>query len=125
MKALNLDELFNNLAKDGESDIEVSTVFEGVMDLIIAELKPGRILNPHYHSEGSEYYQVLSGEAKMKLGTHSDNEIKWSHLYDLREGDLIEVKENIVHVLENTSNKIARLIFIAPKKHMGEDRFFI
>lgn len=125
MEKISLENAFMKLRKDSETDIEVSILFEGVMDLIVAELKPGRVLSPHYHLNGSEYYQVLSGKAKMKLGQVDENRVTWSDSIELQGGDVIEVKEKIVHVLENSGDEVVRLIFIAPKSHLGDDRIFI
>jgi mannose-6-phosphate isomerase-like protein (cupin superfamily) len=125
MNIHNLNESFDRLVKDEKSDIQTCQVIEGELSLLIAELKAGKKLPAHYHTCGSEIYQVLSGEGRVELGERCENStIHWNEAFDLRAGDVFEVKAGRVHCLSGGDEDL-RLIFFTPPSHLGEDRIFI
>jgi mannose-6-phosphate isomerase-like protein (cupin superfamily) len=125
MKLHNLNELFGHLIKDEASDIQTLAVIQGDTSLLIAELKAGKKLPAHYHTRGSEIYQVLSGQGRVELGQlNGDNTIRWEYAFDLRAGDVFEVYPHQVHRLSGGAEDL-RLIFFTPPSHLGDDRIFI
>jgi mannose-6-phosphate isomerase-like protein (cupin superfamily) len=125
MKPVNINSLFKNLKKDPKSDIELLKVIDGNTSLLIAELKPNRTLSAHYHKNGSEIYQVISGNGSMECGKLLNGNLTWEDKFLLTTGDIIEVKENEVHRLSNNGDIPLRLIFITPPSHLENDRIFI
>ena len=125
MELYNLEQLFSQLIKDEESDIQTRRVTQGSMSLIVAELKAGRKLPAHYHTKDAEIYQVISGQGRMALGRLLDGErVEWDKIFELKAGDILEVAPFIVHSLQG-GNEDLRLIFITPPSHLGDDRIFV
>lgn len=125
MEVNNLNQLFDHLIKDEESDIQTKHVINGDVSLLIAELKAGKKLPAHYHTKGGEIYQVISGKGCIELGQLSeDNRIEWNETFDLQAGDILEIEPLVVHRLLGGSEDL-RLIFITPPSHLGEDRIFV
>ena len=125
MEIQNVNLLFDHLVKDEESDIQMLKLTNGIMQLLIAELKDGKKLLSHYHKEGTEIYQILSGEGKIELGELLGDAIKWNDSFTIRAGDVFEIMPNVVHRLSNYGGEVLRMIFFAPPSHMGEDRTFL
>jgi len=124
MEIQNVNLLFDHLVKDEESDIQMLKLTNGIMQLLIAELKDGKKLPSHYHKEGTEIYQILSGEGKIELGELLGAAIKWNDSFTIRAGDVFEIMPNVVHRLSNYGGEVLRMIFFAPPSHMAEDRTF-
>ena len=125
MEKLNLNAAFEQLEQDIESDIEVLKLIDGDPCFVIAQLKSGRTLSAHYHNEGSEIYQILSGEGKMETGKLSGTHVLWNQCFQISQGDVFEIKANRVHRLSNVGQDPLKLVFITPPSHLGEDRFFL
>ena len=125
MEILNVNQLFDQLIKDEKSDIQMLKLTNGIMQLLIAELKAEKKLSAHYHNEGTEVYQILSGEGKIELGELSSGTVIWNDSFTIRAGDVFEVMPNIIHRLSNDGCEVLRMIFFAPPSHMGEDRTFL
>ena len=125
MEMQNINQLFDHLVKDEKSDIQMLKLTNGIMQLLIAELKAEKKLSAHYHNEGTEIYQILSGEGKIELGKLSGDTVIWNNSFTIKDGDVFEIMPNVVHRLSNESTEVLRMIFFAPPSHMGEDRTFI
>lgn len=125
MEIFNTSQLFSQLKPDPESDIQMLKLIDGTMSLLIAELKAGKKLSAHYHNEGTEIYQILSGEGIIELGKLSDKTIIWNKSFTVNTGDIFEIEPNIVHRLSNDGTDVLRLIFLAPPSHLDEDRVFL
>lgn len=125
MEKFNLNGSFEQLEQDTESDIEVVKLIDGNPCFIIAQLKSGRTLSAHYHHQGSEIYQILSGEGKMETGELSGANVLWNTCFQIKQGDVFEIKANRVHRLSNVGKDPLKLVFITPPSHLGEDRFFL
>lgn len=125
MQKQNINRLFDSLVDDPESDIRTTEVIHGSSSLWLAELKAGKKLPAHYHSEGVEIYQVLAGEGTIDLGQHTaDDSVIWKQSLSLQAGDVLEVPADVVHRLTGGEQDL-RLIFFTPPSHLGDDRFFI
>lgn len=126
MEIKNINQLFDHLVKDEKSDIQMLKLTDGIMSLLIAELKAGKKLPAHYHNKGTEIYQILSGEGKIELGELSCGTIIWNDNLHVKAGDIFEVLPKVVHRLSNDSGEVLRMIFFAPPSHLcDEDRTFI
>ncbi|HYF81940.1 MAG TPA: cupin domain-containing protein [Clostridia bacterium] len=125
MEVFNIYQMFSQLIQDEKSDIQVLKLTDGIMSMLIAELKAGKKLSAHYHNEGVEIYQIFEGEGNVELGKLSGDTILWDNSYTVKTGDVFEVQPKMVHRLSNNSDKVLRIIFFAPPSHLGEDRIFI
>ena len=125
MKVVNINGCFGDLVQDEKSDIQTLKIIDSEMSLMIAELKPEKKLSAHYHTSGSEIYQVLEGEGAMETGAFIEGAVCWEDRCQLKAGDVFEILPNIVHRLANTSKNSLRLIFLTPPSHLFDDRFFI
>jgi len=126
MEIQNVNQLFDQLVKDEKSDIQILKLTGGIMSLLLAELKVGKRLPAHYHNEGTEIYQILSGEGKIELGELSGSAVIWNDSYTVKTGDVFEMMPKVVHRLSNDSGEVLRMIFFAPPSHLcDEDRTFI
>mgnify|MGYP001331221480 CR=1 FL=1 len=126
MKIHNINLLFNHLVKDEKSDIQMLKLTNGMTSLLIAELKSKKKLPAHYHNEGTEIYQILSGEGKIEIGELSCETVIWNQSFTIKAGDVFEVMPKVVHRLSNDSGEVLRMIFFAPPSHLcDEDRIFI
>ena len=124
MEILNLQSVFLNLNKDAHSDIHMQQLTDGPTAIFAAELKAGKKLPAHFHNQGTEIYQILSGEGTFELGRMADGQVKWEERSQVREGDLFEVQAGQVHRLSGGQMDL-RLLFITPPDHLGDDRTFI
>lgn len=125
MNKFNIPLSFDKLEQDEKSDIQILKLIDGSTSVFIARLLPGKTLSAHYHNEGSEIYQVLSGKGKMETGKLSKARVKWDKSFDIGQGDIFEIKAGTVHCLSNENQKELNLIFITPPSHLKEDRLFI
>jgi mannose-6-phosphate isomerase-like protein (cupin superfamily) len=124
MQTHNLKNVFSHLDKDEKSDIHMLQLTEGPTAIFAAELKAGKKLPAHFHNQGVEVYQILSGDGTFELGQVTDGQVVWEECLPVKEGDLFEVQAGQVHRLSGGREDL-RLLFITPPTHLGEDRTFI
>lgn len=128
MKVRNINLCFNELKPDSESDIQILKVIDGEAALFIAELKPEKRLNAHYHLDGTEIYHVLKGEGTMEIGSFAGGEgkeVKWEYKFPLQAGDVFAIPPKAVHRLSNWSKDTLKLVFLTKPSHLTDDRIFI
>ncbi|KXL53089.1 glucose-6-phosphate isomerase [Anaerotignum neopropionicum] len=125
MNVININNCFNNLQQDEQSDIQTLPIVEGEPSFILAALKPERKLGAHYHTKGQEIYHVLEGQGVMEIGVLEDGLVKWEESCVLNAGDVFTVPPNMVHRLANTGKASLKLVFLTSPTHLNEDRFFI
>lgn len=89
------------------------------------QVAPKTELRAHYHLEGIETYQILSGEGLMKVGHRKGEGIDWNS-FQVKAGDCFSVQEGEVHQIINESDSERLLtIFCCPESHTTHDRHFI
>lgn len=77
----------------------------------VTEIPPGVSVAAHYHPEGIEIYQILSGKGLMKTGSvTAGHSVRWEQCVDVTSGDFFTIHPGTVHQLENNSSE--RLILI-------------
>lgn len=77
----------------------------------VTEIPSGACVAAHYHPEGIEIYQILSGKGFMKTGSVSaDSTINWNQDLEVKNGDFFTIHPGVLHQLENNSSE--RLILI-------------
>ena len=125
MEKLNIKFSFDQLKKDSASDIELLKLIDGETSMFIAELKPGKTLPGHYHTEGSEIYLILSGTGKMETGALIKDGVNWETCFEIKKDDVFEIEPKCVHRLSNDGKDNLKIVFITPPSHLGDDRIFI
>ncbi|HOV15171.1 MAG TPA: cupin domain-containing protein [Spirochaetota bacterium] len=95
------------------------------ISVFAAEILPKTKLNPHYHKNGIETYQIYQGTGIMKVGELNDNKVKWNETFDVKTGDCFTIVESQIHQIINDSDEILIALFTCPEPHLGDDRFFI
>jgi mannose-6-phosphate isomerase-like protein (cupin superfamily) len=124
MEIRNVNNLLENLIKDEKSDIQVLKLTDDTLSLYLARLTAGKKLPAHYHSRGSEIYQILAGDGRFELGQQESNGVQWTFDQPVKTGDIFEVPAGAVHRLTGGSEDL-QLIFFTSPSHLNEDRFFI
>ena len=92
--------------------------------LYVAELGAHCSVTAHYHKNGSEIYQIVSGRGIIHTGLVSGNDsVTWNRSIELKSGDCFTLNEGQVHQLENTGSEPMIACFVCPAAHIGLDRF--
>ncbi|HOA08073.1 MAG TPA: cupin domain-containing protein [Spirochaetota bacterium] len=94
------------------------------VSLFAAELASEAVLKAHYHLKGDETYFVIEGSCSIKLSRIDDTSSNTDRIINLVKGDIITVKEKMIHSLRN-SKCLSRIIIACPEEHAGSDRFFM
>jgi mannose-6-phosphate isomerase-like protein (cupin superfamily) len=124
MEIRNLYQLSGNLIKDEKSDIQVLKLTDDAVSIYLARLTAGKKLPAHYHSYGSEVYQILAGDGRFEMGDLKESGVQWTFSQAVGAGDIFEVPEGAVHRLMGGINDL-QLIFFTSPSHLGNDRTFI
>ncbi len=93
------------------------------VSLFAAELESGAVLREHYHLKGDEIYYIIEGNCRMMLRGIDETLTDAERIIDLVKGDIITVKEKMIHSLRN-GKCLSRIIIACPEEHAGCDRFF-
>jgi len=87
------------------------------------ELKSGSHVSAHYHPEGIEIYQILSGAGVIKTGSiTADETIKWNQPVEVQSGDFFTIHPGIVHRLENNFSERLILIVTCSPSNLRNNR---
>ena len=93
------------------------------VSMFAAELASEAVLRAHYHLKGDETYYVIEGNCIMMLRGIDETLTDSERIIDLVKGDIITVKEKMIHSLRN-GKCLSRIIIACPEEHAGSDRFF-
>lgn len=82
----------------------------------VTEIHSGACVAAHYHPEGIEIYQILSGKGFMKTGSVlADSTINWDQGVEVKSGDFFTIHPGVVHQLENnTSESLILIVTCSP-----------
>ena len=95
------------------------------MTLYTTVLKPGSKVTSHMHAHGIELYYILNGAGEIYTGYINDNpeNVNWSPVKNVKQGDAFAVQPAMVHQLKNTSQtEDLTLLFVCPHSHLKDDR---
>jgi mannose-6-phosphate isomerase-like protein (cupin superfamily) len=95
------------------------------LSVFAAEISPKSKLNPHFHKQGIETYQILQGNGIMKIGELKNDAINWLESINVKRGDCFTIEEKSVHQLINEEKSPLLVIFSCPAAHLADDRYFI
>lgn len=126
MKIKNINDELRNAPLDKKAGIKlVKMTGDKAISVYAADISPNTFLRPHYHKEGIETYQILSGRGLMKIGVLVDEKVVWTETFIANSGDCFSIPALAVHQILNQSNELLRAIFSCPSSHVGSDRFFV
>ncbi len=126
MKIKNIIEELEKVQIDGKTGIKITLMTgDSSISVYAAEIAAKTELNPHFHKEGIETYQVLDGCGLMKVGDYLNDSIHWTDSFEVNTGDCFSISANKVHQIINNSENVLRTIFTCPSDHIGHDRYFI
>lgn len=89
-------------------------------NIYVTKILPNKSVNPHYHKKGGEFYFICSGSGQMKLKYVATNEEK---SFDVKEGDIFEIQNDVSHELINTGDTDMILLFGCDPDHLNDDRY--
>lgn len=125
MNSKNILQELKNAPVDTSANIRiVKLTGSEELSVYVAEIAAHTELNPHYHTDGIEAYQIYSGDGVMKTGTLSDGNVIWNEPIAVSVGDFFSIEEWTVHQLCNESSLPLIAIFTCPENHVSSDRFF-
>jgi mannose-6-phosphate isomerase-like protein (cupin superfamily) len=130
MSTLIVKNIFNEVGTgkvDGDVGISISHLAgTESFSMYCTQIKAGKTVGAHYHNQGVEFYQVLSGEGIMHTGTADGSLVKnWDEHVKVKTGDFFMVNEKQIHQLENTGSEDLVLVFSCSNKHITSDRVIV
>ncbi len=120
-----LQELKNAPVDKGSNIKHAKLTGDENLSIFAAEVNPRSHLNPHYHKNGIETYQIYSGSGIMKTGTLDGISVTWKNSDVVTQGDFFSIPENTVHQIVNDADNALILIFSCPAEHLSSDRHFV
>lgn len=85
---------------------------EGALAQVV-EIKPGHVVESHYHKKTYEFYYVMHGDVAFSINGEARR---------LKEGDMMMTEPNDIHRVENDSNKDFQVLVF--KTNAGKDDTF-
>lgn len=88
----------------GDIDVEIdkeALCLKRITYVSLAWLQPGLSYEPHSHSDHEELYYIIRGKGKITV-----DEVETR----VRDGDLIYIPENSIHVLSNDGDEIIEFL---------------
>jgi mannose-6-phosphate isomerase-like protein (cupin superfamily) len=95
------------------------------LSIFAAEIAPKSKLNPHFHKNGIETYQIFQGNGVMKIGELLNDTVNWIESIGVKQGDCFTIIEKSVHQLINEEETPLLVIFSCPASHLTDDRHFV
>lgn len=94
--------------------------------LYCTEISLNNRVGAHYHSKGTEFYQILEGEGYIYFGTSNlAKSVNWEKPKKVTKGDFFMVEEGQVHQLHNKTEEKLVVIVGCPKTHITTDRTMV
>lgn len=127
MQITNYQQALQEAIKDEKAGIKIAKLSGNAdFSLYVTELEPNAQVNAHYHNQGVEIYQILTGNGEIHLGKPDiNNKVLWQPAFNVKAGDVFTIEPGTVHQLKNPHNKNLILIFGCSESHLGSDRIII
>jgi mannose-6-phosphate isomerase-like protein (cupin superfamily) len=93
------------------------------LGLFLAEIEPNKKINAHYHSVGTEIYQIMEGSGEIHIGEIlASGEVSWILSKPVVKGDCFTIESGKAHQLVNNTDHRLTILFTCPKSHLSSDR---
>ncbi|MEY4475711.1 MAG: hypothetical protein RL248_1478 [Pseudomonadota bacterium] len=118
---------FSNFSTDGATkDNSVGISIKHVIDkkglnAYATLIGAGNKVGCHSHSQGEEWYIILSGDGEIWSGDVVDNEVTNIKKENFSKGCIFCIYQNTAHQL--TARNDVELLFLCPDSHLSHDRF--
>ncbi|MDC9623854.1 cupin domain-containing protein [Xenorhabdus bovienii] len=107
--------------KDDAVGISIKRIIEkDGLNAYATFISAGKKVGCHSHSQGDEWYIILSGDGEIWTGDVVDNEIINIKKEKFSKGCIFCIHQNTAHQL--ASHNDVELIFLCPKSHLSHDR---
>lgn len=94
--------------------------------LYCTEISANSRVGAHYHTNGTEFYQIVSGEGNIYVGTPlKSGTVHWDEPANVRKGDFFMIDEGQVHQLHNTIDEDLVVVFGCANSHITTDRVMV
>lgn len=94
--------------------------------LYCTEILANERVGAHYHENGTEFYQIISGQGNIYVGQPSDDKsVNWDVPKQVKTGDFFMIDQKQVHQLHNTSDEKLVVVFGCAKAHITTDRVIV
>jgi mannose-6-phosphate isomerase-like protein (cupin superfamily) len=123
----NYQEALKKAVADPKVNIKIAPLTgDDSFSLFVTEIPSKGQVGAHYHEEGLETYQILSGKGLMYVGNPlPDNSVEWLDPIPVKDGDFFTIPKRMVHQLRNPFDEKLVLVFGCPKSHLSTDRIVV
>ncbi|MFW2373255.1 MAG: cupin domain-containing protein [Gammaproteobacteria bacterium] len=123
----NLQEEVNKGEKDNAVGISLAHLAgTDEFSLYCTEISANNRVSAHYHTKGTEFYQIINGEGNIYVGTPLEaGSVDWNKPAKVKKGDFFMIDEGQVHQLHNTTDKGLVVIFGCASTHITTDRVMV
>jgi mannose-6-phosphate isomerase-like protein (cupin superfamily) len=127
LKITNWEHELTHAIYDGAVGISLASLAgNGLFTSYVTEILPHSFIAAHYHPEGIEIYQILTGNGVMKTGiVLRDTTIKWNQPAEVQSGDFFTIHPGTVHRLENNSSENLILIVTCSPSNLTDNRVVV
>ena len=123
----NYRDALKNVVADPKVNIKIAKLTgNDSFSLYVTEIPANGKVGAHFHKEGLETYEILSGKGMMYIGTPlADNAVEWHTPVEVNGGDFFTIPNGMVHQLKNPFEEKLVLVFGCPESHLGTDRTIV
>ncbi|MFZ7102379.1 MAG: cupin domain-containing protein [Peptococcaceae bacterium] len=122
----NLSEALGKTKRDEAVGIKiVKLTGNDTLAFYAAEIESHKRVGAHYHTQGTEIYQIVKGQGEIYIGIPGSEQVDWKEPVTVKAGDCFTVNELEVHQLVNTGNEQLIIIFACPFSHISTDRIVV
>ena len=82
----------------------------------VVQVPAGRAVGEHYHTQQTEFYYILRGRAKLRIG---------GEVYEAKQGDAFICRAGEVHSVDNSSGEEAFELLVLKLNYKGEDSVWL
>ena len=122
---INIRDALQQAKQDENVGIAIAALSEGkAFRLFSAEIKQGKKVGCHYHTQGEEVYSILSGNGIIYTSRVDEN----GRIGDITScpvstGDHFTIEAGTAHQLKATTDLV--LMFVCPPEHLSTDRIML
>ena len=127
LKIININEKLLEAQFDLSVGIKIAHLLDiGDLSQYVAEIGSNKKVGAHYHSIGSEIYQIIEGVGEIHIGkVFGKNKVDWVISKTVKQGDCFTIREGEAHQLVNKQNEKLIIQFICSKSHLLDDRTMV
>ena len=124
----NFNSCLDETVKMDEEGCRIVALAKGAgSGLALEALAPKKMIAPHYHTEGDDFFAILSGEGLLYTAEFSEDRKTRVNIKKtpLKAGDVYAIPPGVIHGIENTGNTDLCILNCAPPTHLTTDYFLV